>query len=39
MTSTALILLVVVLALFFAKKKAVTDKEAWVSSLEPEKAA
>ena len=32
-------LLVVVLALFFAKKKAVTDKEAWVSSLEPEKAA
>ena len=32
-------LLVVVLALFFAKKKSVTDKEAWVSSLEPEKAA
>ena len=32
-------LLVIVLALFFAKKKAVTDKEAWVSSLEPEKAA
>ena len=32
-------LLVIVLALFFAKKNAVTDKEAWVSSLEPEKAA
>ena len=32
-------LLVIVLALFFAKKKAVTNKEAWVSSLEPEKAA